>query len=80
MFDKIKDWFKEEYELTVWFTVEEIYDGNGILSVRKKSEKVFLLSKVDKLTQKHIIGKDPSGKKIVIKTDLPFDYTLLKTK
>lgn len=65
--------------MTVWFVEEEIYDASGNLMSVKRSEKVFYLTGIDKLTPKHIIGKEKDGGKIVIKTQKPFDYNLRKT-
>lgn len=76
--DYLRKLFYNEYELTVWFTEEEIYDAGGNLMTARKSPKIFRLTSVNKLTQKHVIGKEKGGGKLVIKTQKPFDYNLRK--
>lgn len=74
--DFFRDLFYNEYELTVWFVEEEVYDATGNLMSVRRNPKVFYLTSIDKLTQKHIIGKELDGGKLIIKTHKPFDYNL----
>lgn len=76
--DYVRSLFYHEYEVTVWFSNEDIYDGKGVLLVSKKIEKVFHMTEITKLTAKHIVGKEKGGKRIEIRTQKPFDYNVRK--
>lgn len=82
MWKKIVEWYKritrEEYQLIIWFVVEEITDATGGLKTISRSRKVFRLKRITKKTQTHIIGIDLKGNRFEIKTAKPFDYQISK--
>lgn len=71
--------FLEEYELTVWYVYETVFDENGNRA-HKRSRRTYQLKRITKKTNTHIQGVDVNGMPFEIKTVEPFDYELRKIK
>lgn len=77
LIEKIKLWFTEEYELTVFFPgpAQVMPDGSRIES---GAPKTYHCKKIVKLTTKHIIFVDMEGKRHEIKMVSDVGYDLKK--
>lgn len=77
LLEKIKLWFTEEYELTVFFPgpTQVMPDGSRIES---GAPKTYQCKKIKKLTTKHIIFVDMDNKTHEIKMVSDVGYDLRK--
>jgi len=76
---KIKAYFHDEFEVTVWFAKEVFYDANNEIKMCTRTDgRVFNFSKLSKITNTHIKGKDMNNKPLEIITNIPFDYQVKK--
>lgn len=75
--EKIKLWFTEEYELTIFFPgpAQVMPDGTRIES---GNPKTYTCKSIKKITPKHIIFIDMENKRHEIKTVQPVGFNLKK--
>ena len=77
--EKIRAYFYDEYEVTIWYVQESLHDIEGNLKMCKRAEPmVYNFSKIKKKSNTHIIGVDMEGKSVEIITNIPFDYKVRK--
>ena len=77
LIEKIKLWFLEEYELTVYFPGKTTIMPDGS-RVETSDPKTYHCKKIVKLKQNHIIFVDMEKRKHEIKVVNPVGYDLKK--
>lgn len=73
MIEWIKNLFRNEVRLTVWFYKDSSTSPEGVQTVTRK-KKVFKLKRIVKITSTHVLAEDLYGNKLEFKTTEPFDY------
>lgn len=70
--------FIDRYRVTVWFVDQKGYDASGAVVVLTRSKKVFHFKRLDKVSAKHIKGKNIHNNMIEINSVEPFNYEIKK--
>ena len=63
----LKDLFREEYQLDIWYPPNQY---------GTRAHEVYYLKSISKLSQTHIKGIGENGKRWELRTVAPFDYRI----
>lgn len=66
----LRNLFREEYTLDIWYPANQY---------GTRAHEEYHFKKISKLSQTHIKGLDPNGKTFELKTTAPFDYRVRRT-
>jgi len=66
-----KDWFTEEYKVTVWYKGGTEFDP-------QVTKRIYRMKSVSVKKANHLVGVKTNGETLEIKTVGPFDYQIEK--